>query len=54
VAALARCLFASLQGMSVEARDGATERELLDLVPLISEQIRQYRCLKKGAARAMT
>jgi AcrR family transcriptional regulator len=48
VAALARFLAASLQGMSVQARDGATERELLEVAVLINDQVGKYSLRKTG------
>jgi AcrR family transcriptional regulator len=54
VAALARFLAASLQGMSVQAKDGATERELLEIVSFIEEQVARYRSRKGASTKKKT
>jgi AcrR family transcriptional regulator len=54
IAALARFLAASLQGMSVQAKDGATEHELLDIARFIEDQVDRYRARKDASARKRT
>jgi AcrR family transcriptional regulator len=43
IAATARFLAAIVQGMAVQARDGATEAELMDLVRIAAEELARYR-----------
>ncbi|GAA0701005.1 hypothetical protein GCM10009022_27480 [Vreelandella titanicae] len=45
VAALARFVGAIIQGMSVQARDGATEKDLKAVVELVIDQIGRFRTL---------
>ena len=44
-AALARFVGAIIQGMSVQARDGATEKDLKAVVELVIDQIGRFRTL---------
>jgi len=47
-AALARFLQAVVQGMSLQARDGASEAELLSIATLASEELARHRSCARG------